>query len=386
MGKKKVQGMAELRVMISGGGTGGHIFPAIAIAEAMENLWKEEIRFLFVGAKGKMEMKRVPSAGYPIEGLWISGFQRRWTWKNLLFPVKLMISLIKANRLLKRFRPHLVIGTGGYASGPLLYTASRKGIPSLIQEQNSFPGITNRILAKHVDRICVAYEGMEAYFPSNKLVLTGNPVRASIRDTEASRDSASREFDLDPARKTLLVLGGSLGARTINESIGAAIPDFLEQGIQVLWQTGKSGYEDALAVAEKQDHRNLRVQAFIERMDLAYRTADLVVARAGALTVSELSHLHMAVIFIPSPNVAEDHQSRNARSLVEKGAARMIRDEDARNRLKETILDLMAQDEKRKKMRERMKELAPKDASLEIARCALEIRGVPGSMEESKAS
>lgn len=365
--------MTKLRVMISGGGTGGHIFPAIAIAEALKREWEDQVQFQFIGAKGGMEMERVPKAGYPIEGLWISGFQRRLSRRNLLFPVKLLTSLIKAGRAIKRFRPHLVIGTGGYASGPLLYMAARKGTPTLIQEQNAMPGITNRLLGKRVDKVCVAFEGMERFFPKEKLVITGNPVRENLAGDPTDIGEARKAFGLDPGKKTLLVIGGSLGARTINESIGQGLEELLQNDVQVLWQTGKKWFHQAEDKVNEQGAAQIRPYTFIHRMDLAYKAADLVVSRAGAIAVSELALLNKAVIFVPSPNVTGDHQTKNAMALVKKDAASIVSDEEAVDHLVHHIVELMKDPEKRKEMETGMNDLKKEDASGTLARTALEL-------------
>ncbi len=365
--------MTKLRVMISGGGTGGHIFPAIAIAEALKREWKDHVQFLFIGAKGGMEMERVPKAGYPIEGLWISGFQRRLSRRNLLFPVKLITSLVKAGRAIKRFQPHLVIGTGGYASGPLLYMASRKGIPTLIQEQNAMPGITNRLLGKRVDKICVAFEGMERFFPKEKIVITGNPVRENLAGNTMNVAEARKAFGLDPEKKTLLVIGGSLGARTINESIGMGLEELLQNDIQVIWQTGKKWSQQAENNVRELNTAQIKPCTFIHRMDLAYKAADLVVSRAGAIAVSELALLNKAVIFVPSPNVTGDHQTKNAMALVKRDAASIVSDEEAMDHLVHHIVELMKDPEKRKKMETSMNDLKKEDASGTLAKTALEL-------------
>ncbi|HHJ51466.1 MAG TPA: undecaprenyldiphospho-muramoylpentapeptide beta-N-acetylglucosaminyltransferase, partial [Phaeodactylibacter sp.] len=329
-----------MRVLISGGGTGGHVFPAIAIADALRAL-EPEVELLFVGALGKLEMERVPKAGYPIKGLWISGFHRSWRWSNLLFPLKLGSSLFKAAGILQRFKPDVAVGVGGYASGPTLYLAARKGIPTLIQEQNSFPGVTNRLLSKYADRICVAYEGMERFFPAGKILLTGNPVRAAISESKLTRDEALKHFGLDASRKTIFVVGGSLGARTFNQAL-AGQQQFIDahKDVQILWQTGKLYWETY------KDHpvaRHPRVKAlpFVDRMDLAYVAADVVVSRAGALSVSELMLAGKAVLFVPSPNVAADHQTKNAEALVRQKAARMITDAEAADLLLPKSLELL---------------------------------------------
>lgn len=356
-----------MKVLISGGGTGGHVFPAIAIADALKAM-VPDIDLLFVGAKGKLEMDRVPKAGYPIEGLWISGFHRSWRLENLLFPFKLTYSLWKASQILRHFKPDVVVGVGGYASGPTLYLAARSGIPTLIQEQNSFPGITNRLLASKVDRICVAYEGMEGYFPKHKLVLTGNPVRDEIRDGHPSKTAALRYFGLQEELRTIFIVGGSLGARSFNRAIALqeALLDSNPQ-VQLLWQTGKLYWEE---YKEHPVARHPRVRAlpFVDRMDLAYAAADVVVSRAGALSVSELASAGKAVLFVPSPNVAEDHQTKNARALVERGAALMLPDKDAKAAILRLPIELLSDDAHRKKLEQNIRLLAKPHAAKDIAK------------------
>ncbi|HLG04440.1 MAG TPA: undecaprenyldiphospho-muramoylpentapeptide beta-N-acetylglucosaminyltransferase [Bacteroidia bacterium] len=329
--------LSPFKFIISGGGTGGHIFPAIAIANALKNKLPDA-QFLFVGARGRMEMQKVPLAGYRIEGLWISGLQRRLTLKNLAFPLKVISSLLKAKRILKSFLPDAVIGTGGYASGPMLRVAARAGVPTLIQEQNSFPGITNKILARHVDKICVAYDGMERFFPKEKIIFTGNPVRQDILNLEGKRARGMELFGLNGSKKTLLIIGGSLGAKTINESILEGFRKIVEKDIQIIWQTGKAFFEQAKQAAE--GIKGVFVADFITRMDYAYAAADLVVSRAGASTVSELCIVHKPCILIPSPNVAEDHQTKNALALINHQAAVLVRDSEAKAILTGKVLDL----------------------------------------------
>ena len=312
-----------MKIIVSGGGSGGHVFPAIAIADALKKKDKF-IEILFVGAKGKIEMEKVPKAGYEIEGLWISGLQRKLTLRNLSFPFKLISSLWKARGILKRFKPDVVVGVGGFASGPVLEMASRMGIPCLIQEQNSYAGITNRLLAKKVDRICVAYDGMERFFPASKIVHTGNPVRQDLLDLSQKKNEAIAHFGLDPDKKTLLVFGGSLGARTLNEMMDTGYQSIKSlTDTQVLWQVGKL-YEVSFQNSETAQLDHVRLLTFIDRMDLAYAVADVVMCRAGASTISELCLAGKASILIPSPNVAEDHQRKNAEALVSKNAARLV--------------------------------------------------------------
>lgn len=327
-------------MIISGGGTGGHIFPAIAIANEFRER-HPDAEILFVGATGRMEMSRVPEAGYKIIGLWISGLQRRLTLTNVLFPVKLFVSYFKARSIVKTFRPHAVVGTGGYASGPVLLAASRQRIPSLIQEQNSYAGLANKQVAGKVGKVCVAYDGMEKYFPREKVVFTGNPVRKDILRIEEKRERGLYHFGFDDNNKTLLIIGGSLGARTINESILTGIDKLIDARVQVIWQTGR-GYFDLYR--DKLSGFNLeliRLQDFVREMDLAYAAADVVVSRSGALTVSELCVAGKPCILVPSPNVAEDHQTKNARALVDRQAAVLIADKEAMDKLVDETLKLI---------------------------------------------
>lgn len=355
------------KVIISGGGTGGHVYPAIAIANALRNK-VPGIEILFVGAKGKLEMQKVPAAGYPIEGLVISGFHRRLTLKNLAFPFKLLYSLWKTRSILNSFNPDVVVGVGGYASGPTLRTAVGKKIPSLIQEQNSYPGVTNKILGSRVQTICVAYEGMDRFFPKNKLVMTGNPVRQDIMDTSTKREEAIRFFGLNGTKKTLLILGGSLGARTINQSAAACIRKGLtSKGVQIIWQCGKFYHESILADNELSEAKDVQIHPFIDRMDLAFACADLVVSRAGAIAISELCIVGKPVILIPSPNVSEDHQTKNAESLSKKGAAILIKDSEAESVLFDYLSELIADDRLCSELSEKIKKLAIPDASDRIA-------------------
>lgn len=369
------QGEKALRVIISGGGTGGHVYPAIAIANALKE-FVPEVEILFVGAQGRMEMEKVPEAGYKIKGLWISGFQRSLSLKNLLFPFKLMHSMYKARQIVADFHPNVVVGVGGYASGPTLKAAQRAEIPTVIQEQNSYAGITNKLLAENAAMVCVAYEGMEKYFPEQKVVFTGNPVRKDILNLAGKRDEAAKFFKLDPTKKTILVIGGSLGARTINESIDEGFDIIIRKGIQLIWQTGKSYYP----VAKKTDFRHqtnlIRIYDFIKRMDLAYTMADVVVSRAGALSISELCLVHKPVILVPSPNVAEDHQTKNAMALVEREAALMVRDHEAHERLVEKALELLGNEAKQKELMLNIAQLGRVNAAKEIAVQVLKAAGV----------
>ncbi len=350
---------AKPKIIISGGGTGGHIFPAIAIAKAlMKRLGEADI--LFVGAKGRMEMERVPQAGFKIEGLWISGLQRKLTIKNLLFPVKLFFSLIKAAFIIKRFKPDLAIGVGGYASGPTLRMAIRKKVPTLIQEQNSFPGITNRLLAKNVNSICVAYENMDKYFPKHKIIKTGNPVREELVDVSIKRKSGNEFFRLN-SRLVVLVVGGSQGAMAINKGIEKILTDIVENNLQLIWQTGKLFYNEAKAKVGSMDQ--IKVYEFIDRMDLAYAAADIVISRAGAIAISELCLVNKPVIFIPLPSAAEDHQTKNALALVEKEAAILIEEGDLDEKLKSTLINLSKDTNEQKKLSKNIGKLAIPNAS-----------------------
>ncbi len=355
-----------LRVLISGGGSGGHVFPAIAIADAVKEALPNT-RFLFVGAQDKIEMEKVPLAGYPIQGLWISGFHRQLTMRNLLFPVKLVHSLLRAWGILRRFAPDVVVGVGGFASGPVLEVAVRRGVPTLIQEQNSYPGITNKLLARRVARICVAYPGMEKYFPAEKLVLTGNPVRNDLHRTGISRAEAARHFGLDPNRKTILVFGGSLGAQSLNAAMEAHAPAWqAREDVQIIWQAGKL-YVDRYRPGKTAALPRVRLLEFIDHMDLAYALADLIVCRAGALTISELCLVGKAALLVPSPNVAEDHQTMNARALVEADAAVLLRDDRLEDDLSQVALHLLDDPEQRKALGDHIRRLARPDAASSIA-------------------
>lgn len=352
-------------MIISGGGTGGHIFPAVAIA----NTFRErhpDAQILFVGAKGRMEMTRVPEAGYEIIGLWISGLQRKLTLSNLMFPLKVIVSFLKARSIVKKYKPHAVIGTGGYASGPIMMAATHFKIPSVIQEQNSFAGLTNKQVAGKVNKVCVAYDGMERYFPKDKIVLTGNPVRKDILSAESKRDQALNHFGLDGKTKTLLIIGGSLGARTINESILQGMEKLVDAQIQMIWQTGKGYYDLYKSQLGKYDLKKIRVHDFVREMDLAYAAADVVISRSGALAVSELCIAKKACILVPSPNVAEDHQTKNAMSLVEKDAALIVPDKEASSVLVEEAMKLLFDEQRANKLRENIAKLARPDATRDI--------------------
>jgi UDP-N-acetylglucosamine--N-acetylmuramyl-(pentapeptide) pyrophosphoryl-undecaprenol N-acetylglucosamine transferase len=353
----------SINILISGGGTGGHIYPAVAIANELKVRYPEA-RFLFVGAKDKMEMEKVPQAGYEIIGLWISGIQRKVTIKNLLFPCKLIYSLFKAQKILRKFKPDIVIGTGGFASGPTLIMANMKKIPTLIQEQNSYPGITNKLLGKNAAVICVAYDGLERFFPKKKIIKTGNPVRASLLTIHEKNkiQEAHKLFKLKVKTTTVLVLGGSLGARKINELIEKNISFFNEHNVQLLWQCGKLYYDDYKKYAQKE---NVQIHAFINKMDLAYAAADIIISRAGASSVSELCIVGKPSIFIPSPNVAEDHQTKNAKSIADKHGAILLKENEL-----ETfpiVFETLLKDEgKQESLRQNIKELALPNATFKI--------------------
>ncbi len=353
------------RLIISGGGTGGHIYPALAIANEFRQR-HPDAQILFVGAKGKMEMTRVPEAGYKIIGLWISGLQRSITISNLLFPVKLLVSYIRAAIIVKRFKPHAVIGTGGYASGPIMMAATKSAIPSIIQEQNSFAGLANKQVANRVSVVCVAYEGMEKYFPAEKIVLTGNPVRRDILQIRDKRQKALSQFGLDSNSKTLLVIGGSLGARTINQSMLAGIDKLIDSGVQVIWQTGKGYYADYKAQLTRKDLKKIRVYDFLTEMDLAYAAADVVISRAGALAVSELCVTGKACILVPSPNVAEDHQTKNAKALTDRQAAVLVTDKNASTVLVDETLKLLFDEQRAAKLSANITTLAKPFATRDI--------------------
>ena len=354
------------KFIISGGGTGGHIFPAISIANALKKQ-NPDAEILFVGAIGRMEMERVPAAGYPIEGLPISGLNRKNMLRNVKVLWNLFRSLLLAREIIKRFKPDVVIGVGGYASGPTLRAASAFGVPTLIQEQNSYAGVTNKLLAKKAKRICVAYEGMEKFFPKDKIILTGNPVRQDLFSVSAKTKDAYKFFNFDSTRKTILIVGGSLGARTINQSVIAELKKISESDVQVIWQTGKYYYESAKKAAEPFASPRLLVTDFVSRMDLAYSIADLVISRAGASSISELCLLAKPVILVPSPNVAEDHQTQNALALVRKDAAVLIKDIDAKEQLVTKAMELILDDKELAKLSENILKLAEKDSADRIA-------------------
>lgn len=354
------------KVIISGGGTGGHIFPAIAIANEIKKRFPEA-DILFVGAEGKMEMEKVPAAGFKIVGLPIVGLQRRFTWKNLLLPFKLLSSLMKARKIVNDFQPQVVIGVGGYASGPTLKMAQRLGIPTVIQEQNSFPGKTNRLLAKEVAAVCTAYEGLEQVFPKDKIHFTGNPVRAELRQLSMGKEEAFACFpQLDPTKKTILVIGGSLGARTLNESVLYGAEKLGSNGIQILWQCGKYYVEQMKEEVAKLSGAEIVLTDFIARMDAAYTVADVIISRAGALSISELCLVGKPVILVPSPNVSEDHQTKNAMALVKNHAAILVKDNEAKTSLLDRAENLLADHKEQQQLSEAILRMAKPDATKEI--------------------
>jgi len=354
------------RILIGGGGTGGHVFPAIAIADALKEK-DPDMEFLFVGALGKLEMEKVPEAGYSIEGLPVAGFQRRFTLKNLSFFYKLFVSMNRSRRIIGRFSPHIAIGVGGYASGPILKAASRKGIPILIQEQNSYAGVTNKLLARSARTICVAYEKMERYFPAERMVLTGNPVRQYLLKLQEYPEEAYRTFEIEKGKKVCLVVGGSLGARTLNRSFMEGLDKLDREDLVVLWQCGRFYHGEVDEKVKASGLLNIRVMPFISRMDLAYGVADIIVSRAGALSISELCIVGKPAILVPSPNVAEDHQTQNAKSLVSKDAALMIPDAEAGEQLVDRMLTLMEDPTEQMELSKHIKKLGIVDASQRIA-------------------
>lgn len=355
-----------LKVMIAGGGTGGHIFPAIAIAQAVRER-EPDARFLFVGAEGRMEMQKVPAAGFAIEALPIRGFQRGSVIKNLGLPWRLLRSMLKARRLVKDFKPHVAVGVGGYASGPLLAAAQRMGVPTLIQEQNSFPGKTNIHLAKRARRICVAYTGMEKYFPQDRVLLTGNPVRTDTVKLTGKRPRGLEHFGLRADALIIFITGGSLGARGVNRGVEAALTRWKEAGIQLIWQTGTPYLKQATDAVSRVGYADCKVHEFVDRMDLAYAVADLVVARAGAISVSELCIVAKPAILVPLPTAAEDHQTHNARALTDRGAAVLLRDADAVEQLGPKALELLRDPKALDRLRSAIAGMATHDAAQAIA-------------------
>jgi len=354
--------MHKFKVILSGGGTGGHIFPALSIAHALKIKYPES-DFLFVGAKGKMEMEKVPNAGFKIIGLWISGIQRKQLFRNILFPLKLIVSLLKSVVIVLKFKPHVVIGTGGFASGPLLYVASIFGTPTLIQEQNSFPGITNKLLAKKAHKICVAYDNLETFFPKEKIVVTGNPVRQDLLDLKEKQEEAHSTFNLSQTKKIVLVLGGSLGARRINQLVETQLQYFKNNNIQVLWQCGKLYFDEYRHYDNTTD---VQVMSFIKRMDLAYAASDIIISRAGASSVSELCIVGKPVIFIPSPNVAEDHQTKNAQAISSQNAALLIAEKNLEDEFETQFSELINNEGLQQSFATNIKKLAKKSATNDI--------------------
>ncbi len=352
------------KIIISGGGTGGHIFPAISIANKLVETIKD-IDILFVGAQDRMEMEKVPAAGYPIEGLWISGFQRSWSLKNLSFPFKVIASMFKSNRIISSFKPDLVIGVGGYASGPMLQAAASKGIPTMIQEQNSYAGITNKLLGKKVDTICVAFDGMEKFFSKDKIVLTGNPIRQDILTLQYSAEDSRKHLGLEN-KKTVLTVGGSLGARSINLGIKACAREIVGAGIQIVWQTGTAFFDEATQFVQSEKLENgVKVFDFISEMDRAYAAADVIVSRAGAIAVSEICCVGKPAILVPFPHAAEDHQTKNAKALSENDAALLVVDSEANN-LGQVIIELFANPEKMVQLSKNVSALAHRNAAEKI--------------------
>lgn len=353
------------RVVISGGGTGGHIFPAVAIADEIKKR-NPSVEILFVGANGKMEMEKVPASGYKIVGLDIVGFQRKFTFSNFLLPFKIVKSLMNARSILKEFKPQVVIGVGGFASGPTLQAATYLNIPTLVQEQNSFPGKTNKILSKKVTKICTAYEGLDKFFPKDKIIETGNPVRFEMVQIDGKRDEAFQFYNLDSSKKTILIIGGSLGARTLNESVIPFISELQNQNIQLLWQCGSYYYDSLKEQIDKIDMHGINMLKFINRMDLAYALADVVISRAGAISVSELCLIQKPTILVPSPNVAEDHQTKNAMALVSKNAALLVKDSESKSKLIPTVIDLLDNENQQEELKVAISKLGKPNATSTI--------------------
>lgn len=354
----------KYKIIISGGGTGGHIYPAISIANTIKQKYPNS-EILFVGATGRMEMEKVPAAGYEIVGLPVIGLQRKLSHKLIKFAWRLFISLAKAGKIIRNFKPHAVVGVGGYVSAPVLRRASRKGIPCMIQEQNSFPGIANKMLGKSVDKICVAYPGLEKWFPKEKIVFTGNPVRQDITETQPKAEEAMEHFGLQPDKPVILVLGGSLGARTINQALGKHFNSIVKEEIQLIWQTGKTGFEQAVS-SVPENSRGIKVLEFVYRMDFAFAVADVVISRAGASTISELCLVKKPCIFVPSPNVAEDHQRKNAMALVNENAAGMVEDHEAVGKLVPEAIDLVKDKDKQNMFSENIVRFAKPGAATQI--------------------
>lgn len=360
----------KIKIILSGGGTGGHIYPAIAIANEIKKQFPDS-EILFVGAKDKMEMQKVPQAGYNIKGLWISGIQRKLSLDNLMFPFKLISSLWNSFKIIKNFKPDVVIGTGGFASGAVMQVANWLKIPTVIQEQNSYPGITNKLLAKKAQTICVAYSGLNRFFINNNIIETGNPVRADILDIESKKYEAINYFKLDSNKKTLVVLGGSLGARTINRLIEANLEDFKKQNIQVLWQCGKFYFDEYKKYTNSEN--TIQVLSFVDRMDLLYAAADFIISRSGASSVSELAIVAKPTIFIPSPNVAEDHQTKNAKAIADQNAAILIKEAELDQKFKSVFENLISDSDLQQKMSANFKKLAKPNATIDIVKNIMNI-------------
>ena len=369
---QQIEIMKKLKVLISGGGSGGHIFPALAIAKSLESK-VSNIEFLFVGANNKMEMEKIPNAGYEIIGLWISGFHRRLTFSNLLFPVKLIYSLISSYFIINKFNPDLVIGTGGFASGPILYVAAKKKIPTLIQEQNSYAGITNRILSSYVNKVCVAYDDMQKFFPAEKIILTGNPIRDNIITSNLVDVSESKEFEIDKNKLTVLVIGGSLGAKSINTAIKSKLHLFKENNLNLIWQTGKSFGPMAQNAISELSVYGIKNHVFVKDMHIAYQLCDIIISRAGAIAISEICCIGKPTILVPSPNVAENHQYKNAQSLVNKKAALVVNDKDANDKLVESIINLYNNKVLQSTLGENIKKMEVKNSANTIANIALKL-------------
>ncbi|MCB8995009.1 MAG: undecaprenyldiphospho-muramoylpentapeptide beta-N-acetylglucosaminyltransferase [Bacteroidales bacterium] len=359
------------KIIIGGGGTGGHIFPAIAVANALK-LADKEVDILFVGALNRIEMEKVPEAGYRIIGLPVEGFQRKLSLKSFSFFLKLWKSMRMSAKIIKDFKPDVALGVGGYASGPILRAASRKNVPFVIQEQNSYAGVTNRLLAKSASKICVAYDNMERFFPAEKIILTGNPVRQDILNGAKDKKESLKNFKLDPGKQTILILGGSLGARSINNAVAGSLL-LLPDDVQLLWQCGKLYYEEMQSRLQESGKKNIMLLQFIREMDMAFSAADIIVSRAGAGTISELAIVGKPVILVPSPNVAEDHQTQNALSLVKKGASILVKDIDADKTLIETALKLLKNRDEKEKLSQSLQKLAIRDSADRIAKEILSI-------------
>ncbi|MBB79026.1 MAG: undecaprenyldiphospho-muramoylpentapeptide beta-N-acetylglucosaminyltransferase [Crocinitomicaceae bacterium] len=353
------------RAIITGGGSGGHVFPAIAIADEIKKR-NNNVKILFIGAEGKLEMEKVPAAGYNIEGLKIIGFKRKISFSHILLPFKIFQSLIKARKIIKKFKPQIVIGVGGYASGPTILAATISKIPSIIQEQNSFPGKTNKILSKKTNKICVAYEGLESFFPKQKIIITGNPTRKNMVDIIGKKTDGYKFYDFDSTKKTILIIGGSLGAKTLNESVINKLEELKDSGVQVLWQCGKLYYKELNKKLKIETLKNIKMVQFINRMDLAYSIADVVISRAGAIAVSELCLVKKATILVPSPNVSEDHQTKNAMALVKNKAAILIKDTIARKILINRALELLDNKKESEELQNNISKMGRPNATSDI--------------------